>query len=109
MKRVELERCSVITLVLKRKWYEMIESGEKLQEYRTSKNVMKQIERWLGRAIIHDKHLVVRFCLGYGKNRKSMWYLADRVFLARESVFKNWGEPEGPHYGIKLGDRIEVL
>ena len=87
----------------------MIESGEKLQEYRTSKNVMKQIERWLGHAIIHGKHLVVRFCLGYGKNRKSMWYLAKNAFLAYGSAFKHWGEPDGPHYGIQLIERIEVL
>lgn len=37
MVRLKRNECSVLKLVLKRKWYDMIASGEKKEEYRDSR------------------------------------------------------------------------
>ena len=54
--------CAVLKLVLKRKWYEMIERGEKREEYRAA------TDYWLKRLANWDLHPagtpVVEFRLG---------------------------------------------
>lgn len=36
MRKLKRSECAVLTLVLKGKWYDMIEGGEKREEYRDS-------------------------------------------------------------------------
>jgi len=69
-----------LELVLKKKWFDMIESGQKTEEYRELK------QYWWTRIFTspydnldtlpmghyNGKHQTVRFSLGYGKNRKQM-------------------------------------
>lgn len=102
------EHCVVLTLVLKKKWYDMIESGEKRTEYRTSKNVCAQIERWFGEAKIRRINPIVRFCLGYQKNRKTMTFLCRDVVEREHDYEAHLGEPDGLHYAIMLERRAEV-
>lgn len=116
---LERDQCEVLTLVLKKKWFDMIASGEKTEEYRVSKNICAQVERWYGRARIKCsyakgkmpiyKHLIVRFCLGYGRNRPTfMRYVLKverRCWLQRQ----DWGEPNEPHMVIMIGDPVEFV
>ena len=113
----ERDQCEVLTLVLKKKWFDLIASGKKTAEYRTSKNICAQIERWYGRARILcsyergkasiDKHLIVRFCLGYGKDRPTFMRHVLRVEKRCYSLCPDWGEPNEPHMVIVLGDPAE--
>lgn len=39
---LERDQCEVLTLVLKKKWFDMIASGEKTEEYRVSKTSVRR-------------------------------------------------------------------
>ena len=102
MVMLKRNECSVLPLVLMGKWFNMIASGKKREEYRTSNNVIRQIERWVGHSTITDKHLVVEFFLGYQKDRPKMAFLA-RIPGSRDyAEHPDWGEPEGAHYVIPI-------
>jgi hypothetical protein len=76
-----------LELILKKKWFDMIESGEKLEEYRELK------QYWWKRVFTspcdnlntlpigsyNGKHSTVRFSLGYGKYRKQMVFKMGHV------------------------------
>ncbi len=106
--RLNRECVSVLPLVLKAKWYDMIASGDKREEYRTSKNVIRQIERWVGHGYIMRKHLVVEFYLGYQRNRKHMAFLAELPVCRDGARHPEWGEPEERHYVIPLIENVEL-
>lgn len=105
----EWSNCSVLPLVLHGKWFNMIASGKKREEYRTSKNVIRQIERWVGHSMIMDKHMVVEFFLGYQRDRPKMTFLARMPKFRDVAKHPEWGEPDFPHYVIKLGERVEMV
>ena len=109
MNAIKKEECCVLPLVLKGKWFDMIKCGEKKEEYRISKNVMRQIERWYGEAAINNKRLAVRFFLGYQKGRPSATFEADMPYSTTQSMQPNWGEPKGFHYVIPLAEEVELV
>ena len=114
----ERNRCCVLTLVLKKKWFDMIASGEKNEEYRTSSNICAQIDRWHGRAmtLVEAKNgadpvrniMVVKFCLGYGKDRPTLLMHATGVTIRTYAKHPEWGEPDEPHLVIELGFPVEL-
>lgn len=113
--RLNRERVSVLPLTLKAKWYDMIASGDKREEYRTSKNVISMIERWVGRGVIEKKLLVVEFFLGYQKNRPHMAFTADIPVIrndpaerAQDVLHFDWGETCSRHYAIPLIEQVEL-
>lgn len=113
MRELKRSECAVLPLVLKGKWYSMIASGEKKEEYRESKPYWeKRIRRWrsaqsLGReGIGKNKLLVVGFSLGY--RAMDMFFLAHTIEVREDSAHPEWGEPETPHYSISLGERVEL-
>lgn len=113
MIRLKKELCAVLPLVLKRKWYDMIESGEKKEEYRDFTPFwQKRIENFL--YLNPGKNYVVAFQRGYKK--PSMWFtlygIATRSPEFCQSMWKpktEWGEPLGKHYAIYLCDRVELV
>ena len=112
---LDRSRCEVLTLVLKKKWFDLIASGEKKEEYRTAESIWKQIDGWVGRAAIgldHHKGVqpiryekVVQFCLGYGHSRPTMLLHATDVTVRTYAIHPDWGEPDEAHLVITL-DRI---
>lgn len=113
MKKLKRADCEVLPLVLKGKWFDMIKSGEKLEEYRTSKRVCGMVERWWGRTVIYRKMPVVVFYRGYSKGRDSVAMLCGRrgnpaPFWTRTHATSGWGEPECPHMVIPLMERVEL-
>ena len=125
MRRLRRSDCSVLKLELKRKWYDMIESGEKKEEYREfKKHWWTRFSNWDMNAMpdgdVHDvlnvgmKPQVVAFSLGYRK--ADMFFIADAVLDPEYSYperkpHPEWGEPDMscPHYVIRLGERIELV
>lgn len=90
-----------LKLVLTYMWYDMIDSGEKPEEYRdTTPFYRSRLEtlRW-------RKYDIVTFYRGYAKNRRTMSfkYGGARIGTGQEK----WGaKPSKEYYVIKLGERI---
>lgn len=96
----------ILPLHLNRKWFEMIASGKKREEYRANTEYWKtRILNWQERA--GKKTLKVRFFLGYAKDAQTMLYSVDSYVGFHDWCrHPQWGEPEGFHYVIYLKKRI---
>lgn len=90
-----------LDLVLKEKWYRMIESGEKTEEYREIKPFWeKRMQNCRDRH--YDK---VTFHLGYSKDRPSMTFALDKITIDKGRP--EWGAEEGKlYFVIHLGKRL---
>lgn len=99
-----------LKLVLKKKWYDMIASGEKKEEYR---ELTTYWERRLWEFADYTDYLcwpreydTVTFYLGYAKDRPSMTFkwLGTDISTGKPE----WGaEPGKDYFIIKLGERIK--
>ena len=105
MKKLKRSECAVLTLILKRKWYDMIASGEKRKEYRDDtpryrarfRNFQDRCRKLnidiLGKVREGTQCAVVAFSLGYTK--ATMFYTI-RFQLAegeaREAILPGGGE-----------------
>lgn len=88
-----------LKLVLKKKWYDMIASGQKKEEYR------EITDYWIKR-ISGKEYKFVTFYLGYAKNRPSMTYEM-RTPLIGFGILQ-WGAELGKKYFVlRLGRRID--
>ncbi len=107
----------MLDLVLKGKWYDMIESGEKRQEYRDAtlfwlKRILKKgyyvisTDGNISSGTYKSKHNQVTFRRGYGKTAKRMcfWILCDEVFIRRN----NYGRPEWQDGSFKTKSIIVI-
>lgn len=87
----------ILRLTLKRKWFDMIASGEKREEYRTP-------GKWILSRLDGKEYDVVEFKNGYGPKVPTM----EVEFLGWEYSYgkREWGaqaEPGKPYATIKLG------
>jgi hypothetical protein len=67
----------------------------------------KRIANVTNEAIIGRKLIVVAFSRGYKK--QDIFYIVDRILYTEGSNHPEWGEPETPHYVIKLSERVELV
>jgi len=102
----------VLELPLKSKWYLMIESGEKLEEYREIKPYWsKRLLRVYKPLFSHrygyqhanmNGYTHVRFRYGYTK--RTMLFKIDEIIIGRGNP--NWGAPTDKDvFIIKLGEK----
>ena len=105
-KTLKRSECAVLPLVLKGKWYDMIERGEKTEEYREKTPYWKKrILRWIYSRKYYN---VVAFSRGYRK--ASMFFWAACSFNTHIGFSKGeWGEPAEEHYKIFLLERVELV
>ena len=120
---IELERseCAILSLVLKGKWYDMIEGGVKREEYRLATRYWGiRLKNWDGASSRDCKTPIVEFRRGCAKNapRVAYWcyglptnigmkayaYVDAGVVKTRHP---EWGEPEEGHFVIRLGGRVK--
>ena len=103
MRKLTRNECAVLPLVLKSKWYDMIATGKKIEEYREAKPYWKKrILRWL-----YDPRTthVVGFSKGY--RTADMFFIACTSWNTRIGAeHPEWGEPEAEHYKIYLLERV---
>ena len=133
--------CVIFPLVLTGKWYGMIESGEKHEEYRAlTDRYIVRFNNFQRKCANRDVDIyghgykrnrpdaVVGFSLGYKK--PSMFFTIEcslakgRPAMILEPKFcdhwaaaairnhaehPEWGEPNEPHFVIKLCDRVNIV
>ena len=100
--------CAVLPLVLKSKWYDMIASGEKREEYRDFKPFWrKRLEKWWTRKPGDTRKRVVAFSRGYRK--ADMFFVVISSCMTDGSGKPEWGEPDTPHWVISLGRRVDLI
>lgn len=98
-------------LPLKKQWYEMIERGEKTEEYRECK------QYWAKRLIdvyrddgcnnkvpLNFIKVFDAVCFSYGYTKRRMTFECDGITIGRGRP--EWGAPEDCVFVIKLGKRI---
>jgi len=90
----------VLHLTLKKKWFDMIMSGEKKEEYREIKPY------WIKRLVSKDFD-TIRFRNGYGKDAPS--FDIEYKTLCRGVGNKEWGAPDYPVYILELGNLRGLL
>lgn len=121
MKTLKRSDCSVLPLVLKGKWYRMIEQGIKTEEYRDATDywwtrLLNWAWKYPGWNKGCHKPLVVAFSLGYTK--PTMFFRARPVpYSPIEPTvhwdrvggnMREWGEPFTRHFVIALDERVEL-
>ena len=95
--------CTVLRLVLTGKWYDMIASGNKSEEYRDLSDYWtKRLKNWLRKPGVR----VVAFSRGYRK--ADLFLLCHSCAPSWRRIMPEWGEPSGPHFVIRLGARVEL-
>lgn len=104
MKTLKRSECAVLPLVLKGKWFDMIASGEKREEYREAKPYWdKRICGWMA----GEGCGVVAFSRGYVK--PDLFFRCDYCFCRDGGeANRDWGEPNTAHWVIGLGERINL-
>ncbi len=115
-------QCSILPLVLKGKWFDMIERGEKREEYRLATEYWQlRFFNW-NTKVSSENPPIVEFRRGYTKNspRMAFWCyglntpggLSPYAFVSWDDKCKirhpEWGEPENAHFVIQLGGRVEL-
>jgi len=85
----------ILHLTLKKKWFDMILSGEKKEEYREIK------DHWVTR-IEGKSYDAIKFVNGYGKSRPS--FMIELKSIKRGSGIPWWGGKFGEiQYVLELG------
>ena len=104
MLTLKREKCAILPLVLKRKWFDMIARGEKRDEYRAATPYWAvRLSNWDNTpALFH----VVEFRLGYAKNAPRVAFNSPIYYQPAQCRHPEWGEPDTPHYVITLGIRV---
>lgn len=85
----------ILYLSLKSKWYNMIELGEKNEEYR-------EIKEYWDKRLIDKKYDAVQFSYGYTK--RTMLFRLDSISIGMGKP--EWGAPDDYVFVLKLGERI---
>jgi hypothetical protein len=90
----------LLHLTLKKKWFDMIVSGEKKEEYREIKPY------WIKRLRHgHSKHKAIKFRNGYAKDAPTI--TVKLTGITRGIGYKEWGAPKHTVFILHLGKVID--
>jgi len=88
----------ILHLTLKKKWFDMIRSGIKKEEYR-------EIKPYWRKRLLFKEFDAIHFRNGYGKSMPC--FTIKLTGLCRSLGIVEWGAPEGKEvFILKLGDII---
>lgn len=115
MLTLKRSECAVLPLVLKNRWYDMIDRGEKCIEYREAKPYWtRRIANWC-RRMKYGVTPVLEFRCGYRAGAPTMAFVAgdgdgvifDRLPASRPVRHPDIGEFPGARYCLFIGERVE--
>ena len=94
----------VLRLTLKRKWFDMILSGEKIEEYRDLKDYWhKRLTEFGGKWRVFKKFDAIKFTNGYRQNSDNFTIKLKEIKLSNGKP--EWGAIENKIYFVfELGD-----
>ena len=105
----------LLRLTLKKKWFDMIASGEKKEEYREIKPYwMNRLQRRYYDGMLDERGRLVfnhfdavKFTNGYAKNSRSV--TLECLGIEKELGMLSWGaEKDTKYFVIKLGEIINL-
>lgn len=91
------EGMRLLHLPLKAKWYDMIESGKKTEEYRAI------TEYWKKRL---EKRNYTHVCFRYGYTRRTMTYPIQEITIGKGNP--EWGAPQEDVFIIKFTNSVKI-
>ena len=95
---MEVFMCKTLDLTLKKKWFDLIASGEKKEEYR-------EIKVYWTKRLVGKEHTHVRFRNGYARNSPVIMLELKSIIVAEGR--EEWGAKKGDLYFVlKLGQRV---
>ena len=115
MRTLRRQECAVMPLVLTHKWYDMIDKGGKREEYRDDThryavrfaNFASRALTYVGPILVAEKPRVVAFSRAYTK--PDMFWRCNVAFRDFGKLeHPEWGEPEKPHWVVKLLERVRL-
>lgn len=107
MIKLKRSQCSILPLVLKGKWYDMIATGEKKEEYRAETPYWRRrLANWI-MGLPDAGHPVIAFSRGYRK--PDLFVEACGVNIYRDRQHPEWGEPAGSHYVMAIKRRVQLF
>ena len=109
MRKLKREECTVLPLVLKGKWFDMVALGRKKEEYRERSMYWRiRVVNLLAKAECEGLKMVVEFRRGYMKRAPRTAFLLDEILVRGVNRFlhPDWGEPQGDHFVLRLGERV---
>lgn len=125
--KLKRSKCVVLSLVLKRQWYDLIESGAKKIEWRRVDYWMDRVYKWFRKSNSEDLVPVVEFRHGYAKDARRMAFVCGWLWNREERRFTYCTPPyvwqsadtpvQHPELGetpiervaILIGERIELI
>ena len=112
MRKLRRSGCAILSLVLERRWFDMVAMGQKREEYRDHTPYwVVRINNWFRKSDRLGCPQVVEFRLGYGKHAQRTAFMLDSLLIRDADRFRHpdWGEPCCEHYVLGLGERVELL
>lgn len=109
MIRLKRSECAVLPLVLKKRWFDLVATGQKKEEYRDyTRYWIVRINNWFRKSEELGLPQVVEFRLGYDARAQRTAFMLECLLIRRPNSFlhPDWGEPCGEHYVIGLGERV---
>lgn len=107
MIKLKRSQCSILPLVLEGKWYDMIASGVKKEEYRAETPYWRRrLANWI-MGLPDAGHPVVAFSRGYRKPDLFVEACGLNIYL--DCQHPEWGEPTGSHYVIAIKRRVQLF
>ena len=111
MRKLRRSECSVLPLVLKSKWFDMIALGQKKEEYREYSEYWRtRIWNWEKRACLERRRMVIELRRGYAALAPRTAFLSEGYGVRDKHSFPrpDWGEPQTEHFVLPLGERVEL-
>ena len=119
MRKLKRSECVVLPLVLKRKWYDMIECGEKKVEWRRSDYWLDRVYNWFRKSELGGLVPVVEFRHGYAKDARRMAFVCGWLWNRPKRRFTCCTPPycwqsadtpvKHPHLGETPIERVAIL
>lgn len=119
MRKLKRSECAVLSLVLKRKWFDMIVSGKKKIEWRRADYWLDRVSAWFQKSQRDNLVPVVEFRHGYAKDARRMAFVCGWLWDRRDRKFHYctpsyaWQSADTPVQHPQLGEtpieRVAIL
>lgn len=96
---MDISNKRVLHLTLKKKWFDMIKSGEKREEYR-------EMKPYWNRRLLNRGYDYIHFRNGYSKN--APFFIVELLSINSSLGIVEWGAPPGVNvFILKLGKIVD--